>query len=171
MWSWFTIFTKTTDEPEPIKPLIPIIPKATENPFKAAFTIIKEFEGCKLQAYKDIKGIWTIGYGSTQHVLPGMSISQENADERLKSHIFETYSEIKTLVKMPMTHNQLNAIISLVYNIGIGRFRQSSLLAKLNGVHSAGLTADEFLKWDKMEGLEIPGLLRRRLAERELFLS
>ena len=132
--------------------------------------IIKAFEGCRLDAYQDVVGIWTIGFGSTEGVAPGMHISPEEAEQRLLDHLQVLMGEITDIVPDDTTENQFSALVCLAYNIGIGNLRSSTLIRKLCSGDTQG-AADEFLRWDKAGGKVVTGLLRRREAERELFLS
>lgn len=136
-----------------------------------ALDIIKQFEGCKLSAYQDIVGVWTIGFGSTVNVSPGDVITMDEALERLADDVARRASKIQSLVTVECSNNQLCAIVSLSYNIGLGALAKSTLLKLLNESADLQLVADEFLKWDKAGGQVVAGLLRRRQAERSLFLS
>ncbi|MEL5597104.1 lysozyme [Serratia ureilytica] len=135
--------------------------------------LIKRFEGLSLQAYPDPATggkPWTIGYGHTTDVKPGDLITEELANEYLMKdlHIFSL--TIKNHVNVPLTQNQFDALLSLAFNIGHGNFVKSTLLKKLNQMDYVS-AADEFLRWKFAAGKLVPGLLNRRLAERELFLS
>jgi lysozyme len=130
---------------------------------------IKMFEGCKLKSYKDQAGIWTLGYGETgPHIGPGLTITEAEAENWLNNRLQWTSQEINTLVKVPLSQNQFDALVSLVYNIGVGAFQHSTLLKYINTDH-LDKAADEFLKWDHVGGVEDLGLLRRRKEERFLF--
>lgn len=132
--------------------------------------LLKSFERCELEAYQDVRGVWTIGWGCTTNVTPGLVITQENADLRLVMGLKETETRVANLVKVPLNENQRAALECLVYNIGSGNFSNSTLLKYLNsGCYQEA--ADEFLVWDKSGGKAFDGLLRRRNAERDLFLS
>lgn len=136
--------------------------------------IFREFEGLRLKAYQDIAGIWTIGYGDTEGVTKGMVITKEEAEERLVKRLREFEGYINTLVKVVITQNQFDALVSLVYNIGPTNFKTSTLLKKLNLTDYKG-AADEFLRWNKSrvdgELIVVSGLTNRRIKERELFLE
>lgn len=137
---------------------------------KKAFEITKEFEGCKLTAYQCSAYVWTIGWGETYQVKEGDTITQTEADAMLEKRIFELEKRILELVKVKLSENEICALISFVYNVGIGNFRNSKLLQRLN----LGLRAQagrEFLKWNRAGGKELEGLNRRRRAERVLFLT
>lgn len=137
--------------------------------------VIKEFEGCKLTAYQDSVGVWTIGYGWTQPVdgkpiRAGMTINQETAERLLKTGLVSYESDVSRLVKVDLTQGQFDALVSFTYNLGARSLSTSTLLRKLNSGDYAG-AADEFLRWNKAGGKVLNGLTRRREAERALFLS
>ncbi|ENY0879769.1 lysozyme [Enterobacter hormaechei] len=137
--------------------------------------LIKEFEGCKLTAYRDSVGVWTIGYGWTQPVdgkpiRAGMTIKQETAERLLKTGLVSYESDVSRLVKVGLTQGQYDALVSFTYNLGARSLSTSTLLRKLNAGDYAG-AADEFLLWNKAGGKVLNGLTRRREAERALFLS
>ena len=137
--------------------------------------LIKEFEGCKLTAYQDSVGVWTIGYGWTQPVdgkpiRAGMTIKQETAERLLKTGLVSYESDVSRLVKVGLTQGQFDALVSFTYNLGARSLSTSILLRKLNAGDYAG-AADELLRWNKAGGKVLNGLTRRREAERALFLS
>ena len=137
--------------------------------------LIKQFEGCKLTAYQDSVGVWTIGYGWTQPVdgkpiRAGMTIKQETADRLLKTGLVSYERDVSRLVKVGLTQGQFDALVSFTYNLGSRSLSTSTLLRKLNAGDYAG-AADEFLRWNKAGGKVLNGLTRRREAERALFLS
>ena len=138
-------------------------------------SLIKQFEGCKLTAYQDSVGVWTIGYGWTQPVdgkpiRAGMTIKQETAERLLKTGLVSYESDVSRLVKVGVTQGQFDALVSFTYNLGSRSLSTSTLLRKLNAGDYAG-AADEFLRWNKAGGKVLNGLTRRREAERALFLS
>lgn len=137
--------------------------------------LIKQFEGCKLTAYQDSVGVWTIGYGWTQPVdgkpiRAGMTIKQETAERLLKTGLVSYESDVSRLVKVGVTQGQFDALVSFTYNLGARSLSTSTLLRKLNAGDYAG-AADEFMRWNKAGGKVLNGLTRRREAERALFLS
>ncbi|TXT70973.1 lysozyme [Enterobacter hormaechei] len=137
--------------------------------------LIKQFEGCKLLAYQDSVGVWTIGYGWTQPVdgkpiRAGMTIKQETAERLLKTGLVSYESDVSRLVKVGLTQGQFDALVSFTYNLGARSLSTSTLLRKLNAGDYAG-ASDEFLRWNKAGGKVLNGLTRRREAERALFLS
>lgn len=136
-----------------------------------ALDLIKSFEGCRLTAYQDIVGVWTIGWGTTgPWVTEGDSLSQESADDLLYGSVQALGDEVTSACAHPLTNNQLCALISFAYNLGINNLHGSTLLRKLNAGNTDG-AADEFLKWNNAGGKVIKGLTLRREAERELFLK
>lgn len=134
--------------------------------------IIKEFEGCRLKAYRDGGGIWTIGFGATcnRTVCEGMTITQKEADDMLESDVADIAAIVRHMVPDDLTDNQYSALVSFAYNAGPGSLRSSTLLKLLDKGDITG-AADEFLQWVKIKGKFSQGLLNRRQKERELFLS
>lgn len=140
----------------------------------AGLNLVKQNEGLRLNAYLDVAGIWTIGYGHTPSYA-GETIHQDMADAMLRQDLAtaEAAVEAKTL-GVETTDNQFSAMVSLAFNIGTGAFAQSTVLRMhREGNHEAA--ANAFLLWDKahVDGeLEVvQGLLRRRQEERALYLS
>ena len=133
--------------------------------------LIQQFEGCKLTAYLCPAGVWTIGWGSTGiGVSKGVTWTQAEADERYKKDIGVFKTGVKKLVTVPINNNQLEALTSFAYNLGLGALKGSTLLKYLNaGNYQAA--ANQFLRWDKAGGKVLSGLTRRRTAERNLFLK
>ncbi|WP_019646052.1 lysozyme [Novispirillum itersonii] len=136
--------------------------------------IIKEFEGFESRAYLCPAGVWTIGYGTTKinnkPVKQGQVITQAEAEQELVKHCEQVERDILQLVKAPLNDNQKGALISFVYNIGIGAFKNSTLLRLLNAGDFTG-AAEQFARWNKAAGKVLPGLTRRRAAEKELFVK
>jgi lysozyme len=137
----------------------------------AGLALIKQFEGCRLTAYQDQRGIWTIGYGQTgPGIAAGLTWTQAQADAALLSATQTASNALLHLIDIAMAQNQFDALTSLVFNIGVGNFGSSTLLKLLNQNHIPQ-AADQFLVWDHVNGAPDPGLLRRRQAERTLFLT
>ena len=132
--------------------------------------LIKEFEGLRLKAYLCPGGVWTIGYGHTAGVKPGMVITEAQAEEYLKADLiaFERYLNGLGLA---LNQNQFDALVSFIYNVGTGNFSSSTLLRKVRANPQDNSIMDEFLRWIYSKGRVLPGLQRRRLAEMKLYFS
>ena len=147
--------------------------------------LIKRFEADDinkyLRAYIDPVGIPTIGYGSIYNydakrkVQLGDSITVDKAIEWLRRETTKIAPQIKALVKVPINQNQLDSLTSFVYNVGIGAFRNSTLLRLLNSGAPKSEVAAQFDRWNKgtVNGQKVvlPGLIRRRSEEKALFLA
>lgn len=140
--------------------------KTSENGRK----LIQEFEGCRTKAYQDCVGVWTIGYGHTGDVKAGQVISQQEADRLLAQDLQRFEAGVERNVKVALSQNQFDALVSFCYNLGVGSLQKSTLLKKLNRGDYKG-AAEEFLKWNKAGGKVLKGLVRRREAERNMFLA
>ena len=142
-----------------------------------AASIIAIFEGKKLKSYKDQAGVWTIGFGSTYNidekrpVKEGDTITEATALRWLKTITADLQANIKKLILVPVTQNQLDSLTSLAYNIGPTAFAESTLLEMLNAGKPKIQVADQFLRWNKVKKVVNQGLVNRRLKERELFLK
>ena len=142
----------------------------------AGSTLIKSFEGLRLQAYLDVAGIPTIGYGHIQGVTMGEIITEARADAFLADDLgsTESFVDAATAVAAATTDNQFAAMVSLCFNIGSGNFKTSSVL-KFHLAGQAAAAAAAFLLWDMahVDGTlqEVDGLLARRRAERTLYLT
>lgn len=140
------------------------------------FAFIKNQEGCKLKAYQDQVGLWTIGFGTTMYpdgrkVKKGDTITQQQADMFLQAQVTTVYGwVVDNSVKVKITQNMFDAMTSLAYNIGFGGFKSSTVLKKVNLKDFKG-AADAFLSWVKGNGKVLPVLVQRRQKERALFLS
>ena len=136
-----------------------------------AIDLIKQFEGCKLKAYQDGGGVWTIGYGSTGlDIKEGVVWDQKDCEQRIFIDLLMIEKDIEALVKVPLTANQVTALSSFIYNVGYGAFNRSTLLKKLNEKDYEG-AASELLRWNKDNGKVVKGLSFRRAKEKELFLK
>lgn len=133
--------------------------------------VVREFEGLRLEAYLDTGGVWTIGYGHTgEEVKRGLTIDLAQAETWLTEDLREAEGYVSKLVKVGLTQNQFDALVSFVYNIGGTAFGYSTLLRKLNAGDYEG-AANQLLRWNKDNGKVIGGLTNRRKKERELFLG
>jgi lysozyme len=133
--------------------------------------IVEYYESLQLKAYRDIKGILTIGYGHTgSDVFDGQVITYQEAQDLLKKDLGVAESAVERCVRSPMNDNQFSACVSLCFNIGQTAFQKSTLVQFLNQQKYLS-AADQFLIWDHANGKVVGGLLARRRAEKELFLS
>lgn len=132
--------------------------------------LIKSFEGLRLSAYQDSVGVWTIGYGTTRGVTRYMTITVEQAERMLSNDIQRFEPEMDKLVKVPLNQNQWDALMSFVYNLGAANLASSTLLKLLNKGDYQG-AADQFPRWVNAGGKRLEGLVKRRAAERALFLE
>lgn len=138
---------------------------------KKGIKLIQDFEGLALKAYKDSVGILTIGWGSTgPHVTAGMTITKEQAEQLLKKDLERFEKGVSDLVKVPLNQNQFDALVSFSFNLGLGNLKSSTLLRKLNASDYTG-ASKEFERWNRAAGKVLAGLTRRRISERDLFLS
>ena len=137
----------------------------------ARHNLTETFEGCRLKAYQDSKGVWTIGYGHTGGIVcAGLTCTQAQADTWLLTDITWAENEVNRHLHVTVTQNEFDALVDFTFNCGSGNFEHSSLLELVNRgdlLHAA----QEFEKWDHCGGLVVAGLLRRRQAEEALFIS
>jgi len=137
----------------------------------AGLSHIKQWEGCRLTAYKDVAGVWTIGYGSTgKHVKPGMKITQAEADALLRKDLDRFEKAVDTQVKVPLNDSQFAALVSFSFNVGVGAFQKSTLLRKLNAGNYDAVPS-ELMKWVNAGGRKVQGLVNRRRSEGEIWDS
>ncbi len=135
-----------------------------------ALEFIKEHEGCSLKAFFDVNG-WACGYGSHgADVHEGTTWTQEQADARLEQDAQRFEDAVNALVKVPITQNQQAALTSLCYNIGAKALTSSTLLRALNAGDKM-MAAAQFVRWVHIGNQEIPGLIKRRHDEADLFLE
>lgn len=133
--------------------------------------LIKSSEGLRLEAYKDSVGVATIGFGHTgPDVQMGQKITAAEAELLLTVDLGKFEKGVTSLVKVGINQNQFDSLVSFSYNLGLGNLGSSTLLKKLNLGDYAGAAA-EFTKWTKAGGVSLPGLVKRRAAEKALFLS
>ena len=131
-------------------------------------SLIKKFEGCKLEAYQCAAGVWTIGYGHTKEVSEGDAISQFEAEDLLTYDLQEFEAYVTDYVSVPLKQNEFDALVSWTFNLGSGNLRSSTLLKKLND-HKYKEVPTEIRRWNKAAGKVLDGLVRRREAESLLF--
>jgi lysozyme len=137
--------------------------------------LISSFEDTRLKAYDDGVGVWTIGIGTTVYpngvkVKKGDTCTLDQAKSYFKHDLATFENTVNGSVKVPLSQNQFDALVSLTYNIGSSAFKSSTMLKKLNKSDYQG-AADQFPLWKKAKGKILNGLIRRRAAERALFLK
>ena len=149
--------------------------KQSNNLSDNGMKLLEQFEGLRLESYLDSAGIATIGWGSIKYpngnkVKLGDKITKAQAKEYKLHDLKEFENTVNTSVKVSLTQNEYDALVSLSYNIGSGAFKNSTLLKKLNSGDYKG-AAEQFLVWNKVNSKKVQGLVNRREAERNLFLS
>ena len=141
------------------------------------YDLIKKFEGYSDRPYKCPAGISTIGYGNTYYPngtkvkITDKQITREYANEILAYTADEFAADVLKLVKSNISVNQLNALTSFAYNVGIANLQKSTLLKLVNVNPNDAMIAKEFQKWNKAAGKELKGLTNRRIAESALYFT
>jgi lysozyme len=145
-----------------------MITKLQRTYSKSGEQLTESFESCRLTSYYDSKGVLTIGWGHTGSVYPGQTITQEKADELLRCDIATAVNAVNKFVTVSLTQNEFDALVDFVYNCGVSAFIDSTLYKFINRnlIEDA---AKQFELWDHSGGKVVAGLLRRRIAERNLF--
>ena len=141
----------------------------------AGIDLIGNFEGLRLEAYHDSAGVCTIGYGTTVYpngvpVQPNDQCTIEQARKFMHHDLARFEKAVSSAVKVPLTQNQFDALVSLTYNIGAGAFKNSTLLKLLNQGDYAG-ASNQFDVWIKAGGQTVQGLVNRRAVEKSYFLK
>ena len=138
---------------------------------KEGLSLIKRFEGLHIRAYLCPAGIWTIGFGHTgSDVREGMEITEAKATELLVKDTSDAVLYLNNWMRrnlVPLNQNQFDALVSFIFNVGVGNFRSSTLAKKL--IAKDPDAANELLRWNRAGGRVMPGLTRRRVTELELF--
>lgn len=144
---------------------------------RAGINLIKKYEGFRSKPYLDTVGVCTVGYGTTVYPngkkvkMTDPAITEAEASFLLGTMVDRQYGKaVEDLVVPQVTQSMFDAMCSFVYNVGVGNFKSSTLLKKVNAMDYKG-AADEFLKWNKANKKVLPGLTARRTEERKLFLS
>lgn len=142
----------------------------------AASDFTAPFEGFSSVPYQDPGGVWTIGYGSTRDANENPvtentpNVTESQAKILLARDLLSAYNTVTSLVEVSINTNQTIALMDFVYNLGAGNFQNSTLLLMLNNSNYSG-AADQFPRWVYAAGQILPGLVRRREAEKKLFLT
>lgn len=132
-----------------------------------AAVVVSHYEGLRTSAYIDPVGIPTICYGHTATARMGQTMSQADCERLLERDLGDALAAVDAMVRVPLPVERRAALASFVYNVGPGQFSKSTLLRKLNAGDPQGACA-ELSRWVYAGGRELPGLVRRRAAEREL---
>ena len=136
---------------------------------KDGLTLTEQFEGCRLVAYQDQVGVWTIGDGHTgSGVVSGLTITQDQAEDLLTSDVAASAAYVNAAVMVELQQNEFDALVDFVFNLGRGAFAGSTLLKNLNAGQFDAAAA-QFDLWDHAGGQVVAGLLRRRQAEQAMF--
>lgn len=132
--------------------------------------MIAGHEGLRLEAYLCPAGVWTIGYGHTKGAKPGMTITRQRAEALLREDLLTAENTVNRL-HLKFNQNQFDALVSFVFNVGSGNFLRSTLLKKIQANANDPAIAAEFNKWNRGGGRVLPGLVKRRQQEAELYFS
>lgn len=135
---------------------------------KAGLELIKEFEGFRSRAYLCPAGVWTVGYGHTQGVRSGDVVTREQAEALLRQDLTDAEHAVDKWVDVPLGGNQFAALVSFVFNVGSGAFKDSTLLRLLNRGDYLSVPG-QLKRWNKSGGRVLKGLVRRREAEAKLW--
>lgn len=130
--------------------------------------LIRQHEGCRLEAYPCPGGVWTVGYGHTRSAHAGLKITQAQAEELLKSDVDKVNMALQKYIQVSLEQRQWDALGSFVFNVGEGAFARSSLLKLLNQGQFADIPA-QLMRWTYAKGQQWPGLVRRRRDEAALW--
>jgi lysozyme len=132
--------------------------------------LIKQFEGCEVQAYQCSASVWTLGYGHTRDVSEGDTCTKDEAEQILISDLQEFEGYVNDLVKIPLDQNQFDALVAWTFNLGPTNLKSSTLLVRLND-NNLGDVPHQLRRWNKAGGKVLDGLVRRREAEALLWLG
>ncbi|MCS2160353.1 lysozyme [Scandinavium sp. H11S7] len=147
--------------------------KQPESTGEKGVQLICQFEGLRLERYRDAVGLWTIGYGHLilkEEISKLVKITTGEAKQLLRKDLKRTEEGVKKMLSRCVTQSQFDALVSFSFNLGVGNLKKSTLLKKVNAgdIKAAAL---QFQKWNKAGGKVLSGLTRRREAEMKLFLS
>lgn len=139
----------------------------------AGIALIKRWEGCRLTAYLCPANVWTIGVGHTAAMgdpspVSGMRITEAEADAILRRDLAKIERDVDAAVAVHLNQRQFDTLVSFVFNVGIGAFRKSTLLKKLNATDYDAVPS-ELMKWNRAGGRVMPGLTNRRKAEADFW--
>jgi lysozyme len=135
---------------------------------QSGLRLTQGFEGCKLLAYRNKGDVWTIGFGHTRGVKEGDTCDMTQAVIWLQEDVAFAVKDVNRIVEVQLTQGEFDACVDFAFNCGCNSFDHSTLL-KLINKGDFEHAANEFAKWDHAGGIEVAGLLRRRLAEKGEF--
>ena len=138
------------------------------NISKEGISLIKNYEGCRLESYQDSVGVWTIGFGHIKDVKEGDKLNQDEAENLLKEEMPEYEGYINSMIEVPLDQCQFDALVCWVYNLGPNNLKESTLLRILNEGDYGGVP-EQIKRWNKAGGEVLAGLVKRREAEANLF--
>jgi lysozyme len=138
------------------------------NYSKTGLALTESFEGLKLTSYQDSVGVWTIGYGHTNGVQQGQTITMQQAEAFLVADVAWAVAFVNHVLTVLVTQGEFDALVDFVFNLGSGTLAHSTLLQLVNSGNFAA-AANEFEKFDHAGGVVVAGLLRRRVAEKQIF--
>ncbi len=136
-------------------------------------SLLKKWEGSSNAAYRDSGGAWTIGVGHlikpTEQDLIGATLTNAEVDSLLRADLAWAEKAVNDAVKVNLTQNQFDALVSFTFNVGTSAFLDSTLLKRINARAEARQVSYEFMRWTKDNGRDVPGLVNRRKKELGLY--
>lgn len=147
------------------------------KPSEKCYSIIKQFEGCRLKAYQDSVSVWTIGYGTIMYpngtrVKEGDKCTQDEAETFLKYEVILKSQSVNGFTSnYNLTQNQFDALVSFAYNLGVGALQKSTLLKKIKINPNDPAIEAEFMRWINAGGKPLTGLKKRRQQESDLYFT
>jgi lysozyme len=138
---------------------------------KEGLALTESFESCRLTAYRDIRGVLTIGWGHVgPEVVEGLVWTQNQADTQLVMDLGNAERMVNACVTVPLTQGEFDALVDFAFNLGCNAEKGSTLLKLVNTGDMDGAAA-QFELWDHASGQVVAGLLRRRIAEEQEFTN
>jgi lysozyme len=136
----------------------------------AGLVALASWESFRSQPYLDIGGVWTDGFGNTNKVVPGKSVTVEQALDQLLKNVNTAEQAVNTCITKPMTQGQYDAFVKFTFNVGNNAFCNSTLVRLFNSGDTIG-ACNQLDRWVYVKGVKVNGLVNRRKAEKELCLS
>lgn len=144
---------------------------------KQGSELIKKYEGFRNHPYLDAVGVPTIGYGNTYYsdgtavTMSDEPLTREQANELFRDVVSGFEDAVNSHVKVCLYQCQFDALVSFAYNVGVGAFRSSTLLKRINANPNDPDIARQFKRWDKADGKVLKGLTKRRNEEAYLYFQ